>query len=153
MNRRQSIQLTGDEQRAFLDRAKTIILSTIEGNGYPHSVAMWYVVDGDGSVLMTTYAKSQKAVNIRRNAKVCLLVEEGETYQTLRGVLIRGRAQLIDDFDTRLAVLTRIHTKMSGAFPRGVEDALRQQASKRVVIRIVPERVSSWDHGKLGGGY
>jgi len=35
----------------------------------------------------------------------------------------------------------------------GMREAMRGQARKRVMIRIRPERVSSWDHGKLGGAY
>ena len=152
MSRRDRIQLSASEQRAFLESSRTIILSTIDRAGYPHSVAMWYHLDGE-AVVMTTYAKSQKALNIRRNPKVCLLVESGHTYDTLKGVLIRGRAQLIRDVDACVGVLMRVHEKMCGSFPTGVEEALRAQAQKRVVIRVTPERVSSWDHSKLGGTY
>jgi len=152
MNRRDAIQLTAEEQRNFLDQTRTIVLSTLDRRGYPHSVAMWYVME-DGSCLMTTYAKSQKVRNIERNPKVGLLAESGTTYDTLKGVLIRGRAQLIHDVDACVQVLTRIHRKMLGAMPAGVEDALKQQARKRVIIKVVPERVSSWDHSKLAGGY
>jgi len=42
---------------------------------------------------------------------------------------------------------------MGGALQPGIEDAMRAQARKRVLIRVVPERVSSWDHSKLGGVY
>lgn len=151
-SRRAAIQMTPEECRAFLETSKTIILSTIDGNGYPHSVAMWYVMDGD-ECLMTTYAKSQKAVNIRRNPKVALLVESGVTYDTLRGVLIRGLARLETDLDRCLDVLARVHRKMLGDQPPGLEEALRAQARKRVIIRVAPVRVSSWDHAKLGGVY
>lgn len=153
MKRRDTIRLSPDEQREFLERSRTAVLSTIDHRGYPHSVAMWYVVDADGSVLMTTYRKSQKAVNIRRNPKVSLLVESGQTYAELKGLLIRGHADLIDDPDVRLSVIERVHHKMAGGFPAGAEEAMRQHAAKRVVIRVVPERVSSWDHSKLGGIY
>ena len=152
MKRRDAIQLTPEEQQAFLAQARTITLSTIDQRGYPHSVAMWYVMD-DGCAFMTTYAKSQKALNIARNSKVALLAESGQTYEALRGVLMRGRAELIHDLDACVGVLTRIHTKMMGAFPAGIEDALRQQARKRVIIKVIPERISSWDHSKLGGVY
>lgn len=152
MSRRGAIQLSPEEQREFLATAKTIILSTIDGQGYPHSVAMWYVMDGD-DCLMTTYAKSQKALNVQRNPKVSLLVESGVTYDTLRGVLIRGTARLEPGVDTCLSVLTRVHVKMLGSQPPGLEEALRQQARKRVVIRVTPTRISSWDHAKLGGAY
>jgi hypothetical protein len=82
-----------------------------------------------------------------------LLVESGETYEVLKGVLIRGAAELIDDLDTRLAVLAQVHRKMTGAFPDGVEEALRRQAAKRVVIKVTPKVNSSWDHSKLDGRY
>ncbi len=153
MTRRSLIQLTPDEQREFLHRAKTIVLSSIDRRGYPHSVAMWYEIEGDAFV-MTTYAKSQKALNIRRNPKVALLVESGETYDTLKGVLIRGRAELVSDVERCVGILLRVHQKMAGApLPPGADEALRAQARKRVIIKVTPERVSSWDHTKLRGVY
>lgn len=152
MSRRNVIQLTPDEQRQFLEERKTIILSTIDHRGYPHTVPMWYVVD-DGAVLMTTYAKSQKTANIDRNPKVSLLVESGVTYETLKGVLIRGRAELVRDVDVCTRVLTRVHEKMTGSLQPGIDEAMKAQARKRVVIKVTPERMSSWDHRKLGGVY
>ncbi len=152
MKRRDAIQLTPEERDAFLRQTRTIVLCTVDQRGYPHSVAMWYVMDG-GCWWMTTYAKSQKAMNIRRNPKVALMAESGDTYETLKGVLIRGRAELISDVDACVSVLTRVHAKMSGSMPEGVEDVLKAQARKRVVIKVIPERISSWDHSKLGGRY
>lgn len=152
MKRRNAIQLTSEECDAFLRAAKTIVLSSIDQRGYPHSVAMWYVMDGN-CCLMTTYAKSQKAMNIRRNPKVALMAESGTTYDTLKGVLIRGHAELLQDVEFCAGVLARVHQKMSGAMPEGIEEALKAQARKRVVIKVNPEHVSSWDHSKLGGAY
>lgn len=152
MKRRNAIQLTPQECDEFLRQARTIVLSTIDQRGYPHSVAMWYVVDGE-CCLMTTYTKSQKAMNVRRNPKVALMAESGTTYDTLKGVLIRGRAELINDVDFCVRVLARVHQKMSGSMPEGIEAALQAQARKRVVIKVNPEHISSWDHSKLGGTY
>jgi PPOX class probable F420-dependent enzyme len=153
MNRREQIALTADEQRRFLAESKTIVLTSIDRRGYPHPVAMWYVVDPDGSVLMTTYAKSQKAMNLRREPRCALLVESGTTYDVLKGLLVRGRASLDEDTEHAVDVLERIHRKHGGEQPPGLRDVLRAQARKRVVIRVHPERVSSWDHRKLGGVY
>lgn len=152
MKRRDAIQLTPAEHEQFLEHTRTIVLSTVDPRGYPHSVAMWYVME-DGCCLMTTYAKSQKAMNVQRNPKVALLAESGGTYDTLKGVLVRGRAVLINDLDTCVSVLTRVHQKMMGAMPPGIDEALKVQARKRVVIKVMPERISSWDHSKLGGAY
>jgi len=152
MNRRKAIELTPEEQAAFLDSTRTIVLTSIDHHGYPHAVAMWYVMRG-AKCMMTTYAKSQKVLNLTRNQKVALLAESGETYDTLKGVLIRGRAAIIRDLDACVGVLAAVHRKMMGAMPSGIEEALKAQARKRVVIEVSPERVSSWNHSKLGGVY
>lgn len=152
MKRRDAIQMTPQARDEFLRETRTIVLSSIDRHGYPHAVAMWYVID-NGCALMTTYAKSQKTLNLQRNPKVALMAESGTTYDTLKGVLIRGRAELIYDVDACVQTLTRIHQKMMGALPEGIEEALKQQARKRVLIKVIPERVSSWDHSKLGGTY
>jgi PPOX class probable F420-dependent enzyme len=153
MDRRKSIALTDAERRQLLDASHTIILTSLDRHGYPHPVAMWYVVDPDGAVLMTTFAKSQKAVNLRRDPRCALLVESGRTYAELKGVIIRGRATLDPDTEHVLDVLGRIHEKHEGGSAAGLREAMRHQATKRVVIRVRPERVSSWDHAKLGGAY
>lgn len=153
MSRRASISFTPDEEKRFLREAKTIILCSIDKDGYPHAVAMWFDVDPDGGVLMTTYGKSQKVLNLRRNPKVTLLAESGATYDQLKGVMIRGHAEVIEDVDRCAALLLRIHLKMGGESIPGLEDALRDRARKRVLVRIVPERSSTWDHSKLGGVY
>ena len=154
MTRRKAIALTPEEQHRYLETAHTIILCSLDRHGYPHAVAMWYVVDPDGSVLMTTFAKSQKAVNLRRDPRCALLVESGKTYDELEGVLIRGRATLEPGEEKVLDVLERVHVKhgMPGSGAE-VREAMRGQARKRVVVRVRPERISSWDHRKLGGGY
>lgn len=147
------IELTPDEQRAFLAEEKTMTLASVDRRGYPHLVAMWFTVDPDGTVLMTTFAKSQKAVNLRRDPKCTLMVERGTSYDQLQGIMIRGRATLGTDVEETLDVLTRIHVKHGGEQPEGLRDILRTQARKRVTVRVKPERVSSWDHSKLGGVY
>ena len=154
MKRRNQVEMTPEERQEFLRRRKTIVLSTIDRNGYPHSVAMWYVTDG-ADVLMTTFGKSQKAVNVRRNPKVALLAEAGETYDTLQGVLIRGQAEIISDVEKCVGVIVRVNEKMHGLSlaPEAIEAIRRGQATKRVVIKVTPKRISSWDHHKLGGIY
>jgi PPOX class probable F420-dependent enzyme len=154
MQRRKTIALTPEEQRRFLEDSHTIILTSLDRHGYPHAVAMWYVVDSDGTVVMTTFAKSQKAVNLRRDPRCALLVESGRTYPELKGVLLRGLATLEQDTEKVLDVLEKVHAKYDTPGPvEGLRDAMRGQARKRVIVRVRPERVSSWDHAKLGGAY
>ena len=154
MQRRKTIALTPEEQRRYLEDSHTIILTSLDGRGYPHSVAMWYAVEPDGTVVMTTFAKSQKALNLHRDPRCALLVESGRSYEELKGLLIRGKAVLEPGEEAVLDVLEKIHPKYGTPAPTGgMREAMRGQARKRVVIRVHPERVSSWDHSKLGGVY
>jgi nitroimidazol reductase NimA-like FMN-containing flavoprotein (pyridoxamine 5'-phosphate oxidase superfamily) len=152
MNRRGEIAMTADEQAVFLARSRTIMLSTIDGRGYPHCVAMWFALI-DGVVHMTSFRKAQKVVNIRRNPKVSLLAESGSEYAELRGLMIRGQGELVEDVELCNEILGRIQVKHGSAGDASAPDLLRRQAAKRVAIRIHAERVASWDHSKLRGAY
>ena len=152
MNRRGEIAMTAEEQATFLAQSRTVILTTLDGRGYPHAVAMWFALI-DGLVHMTTFRKAQKVVNIRRNPKVCLLAESGTDYSQLRGLMIRGIGDLVEDVELCAEILGQIHAKHYAPNDASARDLLRRQAAKRVAIRIRPERVASWDHSKLGGAH
>ena len=111
MQRRHDIALTPAERDEFLAYSHTCILASLDRRGYPHSVAMWYVVDPDGAVAMTTFAKSQKALNLRRDPRCAVLVESGRAYHELKGLLIRGRGEIVEDTGRVLDLLGRVHEK------------------------------------------
>src|ERR1700686_4010218 len=71
-------------------------LATVDRDGQPHLTAMWYAVV-DGEIWIETKAKSQKAVNLTRDPRVTFLIEDGDTYDTLRGVSFEGVAEIVDD--------------------------------------------------------
>src|SRR5271168_296977 len=96
MNRREQIQLTRAEQTEFLAHPRKAALATTGKDCFPHVVAMKYLAK-DGVIYMTSYGKAQKVVNIRRNPKVAVMVEGGQSYAELRGVMIRGLCELIED--------------------------------------------------------
>ena len=153
-SRRDLIRMTEDEQRAFLENARTMTICSIGPDGVPHPMPMWFGLDDDGAVVMTTFAKSQKIRNLERDPRVSLLVEDGEEYAKLRGVVIYGKVELETETDRVLDVLARVAGKSAGAPIEGAaREGLRGTASKRVAIRVKPDRIVSWDHAKLGGRY
>ncbi len=157
MSRRDQIRLSEQEIRKFLDESKTVILCSNGVNGVPHPMPMWFVRDDDGAILMTTFRKSQKVQNLTRDPRVSLLVESGEQYAALRGVVFYGRVEINPDTERVLDVLERVGPRYGAGGGDGDREALRRalrgQAEKRVVLRLRPERVVSWDHAKLGGVY
>ena len=67
-NVRDKIRLTDDEVRSYVETSKTVIMGTINHDGWPHLMPMWYSVI-DGLVHMHTYKTSQKVRNIERDAR------------------------------------------------------------------------------------
>lgn len=153
MNRRDLIRMNDEEIRAFLAEQRTLQVATIDHDGWPHLVAMWYVLIND-QIVFWTYAKSQKAANLRRDARLTCLVETGKRYDELRGVQIKGRAIINDDRETVRRIGEVIYERYTGG---PLNDAIRQvvaaQAPKRVIVFVEPVEIVSWDHRKLGGGY
>jgi PPOX class probable F420-dependent enzyme len=155
-SRRTEIRLDPQEVRSFLEGGRTLVLCSVGHDGIPHPMPMWYALEEDGAVVMTTFAKSQKVRNLERDPRVALLVEDGESYGELRGVVLYGRAELVRETERVLDTLARVSRRYgpgAGADPGTLRAALRRQAAKRVALRIRPERVVSWDHRKLGGAY
>jgi PPOX class probable F420-dependent enzyme len=151
MSRRDQIRMTEDEVRQFLDENTTMTLATIGADGRPHLTAMWYGV-ADGHVVFWSYRPAQKIVNLRRDPRLSILVEDGATYGELRGVSITGRAAILEDPDDVLAIGQILLGRQGAGFEASAQ-AAAATAPKRVAVRIDAERVTSWDHRKLGGGY
>jgi PPOX class probable F420-dependent enzyme len=156
MSRRDLIRMTPEEQRAFLDASKTVILCSVGADGVPHPMPMWFGLEDDGAVVMSTFTKSQKIKNLERDPRVSLLAEAGESYDQLQGVVLYGTAELVPEAERVADILVRV-TRRSGAVGDADDEALRQgvmgTARKRTGIRVRPERIVSWDHRKLGGTY
>src|SRR5438477_1917183 len=135
MSRRDQIRMTDAEIRAFLAEQRTLQVATIDHDGYPHLVAMWYVLIND-EVVFWTYAKSQKAVNLRRDPRLTCLVETGERYEELRGVQIKGRAVINDERATVQQTGEAIWERYTGPLNDNTRQMVTTQAAKRVVIFV-----------------
>lgn len=152
MNRRKLISMTPEEIQAFLQERHTLQVATIDHDGYPHLVAMWYVLFND-QIAFWTYAKSQKAINLRRDPRLTCLVESGQRYDELRGVQVKGQAILYDDLETVQHLGELIWERYAGPLTESTRPMITAQAAKRVAIVVRPIEIASWDHRKLGGGY
>ena len=148
--KRRSIKFTPEEQEAFLARNQKCALATLDKDGFPHVVAMNYYYT-DGIFYMTSYGKAQKVINVRRNPKVSLMVETGKVYNELQGVLIRGNCEIIEDASQVKVSFRRMGEVQGGR--SGVPGEASASMPKRVVLKIVPAKITSWDHSKLGGKY
>jgi PPOX class probable F420-dependent enzyme len=145
------------EVAEMLAAGRKVQLATINPDGYPHLVTMYYTLV-DGKIAFWTYRTSQKAVNLARDPRISCLVETGEAYFDLRGVQIQGTVETITDPDAvyriGLGVGQVMGNALAGAAVAGgaadaVNEYVASAARKRYGYIVNPVRVISWDHAKL----
>lgn len=145
--------MTDAEISAFLSAQRVVVVATNGLRGWPHLMPLWYVIR-DGQLWSWTYAKSQKVKNLERDPRATLQIEDGEQYQELRGLMVEAETVVHRELETVAALGAEIFQRYgAGALGEEWLQAVRAQAAKRVGLQFVPQRVSSWDHRKLGGAY
>jgi PPOX class probable F420-dependent enzyme len=149
VNQRSQITMTDDEIASFIDEHRTATMATVGPSGMPHLVAMWYAVI-DGQIWFETKARAQKAVNLRRDDRITVMIEDGKTYDTLRGISIEGRGVIVEDPDEIWKVGVNVWERYNGPYSEEVKPLVEFMLQKRIAVRVEVERVRSWDHRKLG---
>jgi PPOX class probable F420-dependent enzyme len=141
-----------EEVAAYLGAQRNATLASAGPAGFPHQVAMWFLPE-PGRIVMWTYRRSQKAVNLRRNPRASFLVQDGDAYDSLRGVVVQGEVELLDDTPSVLEIGNALHARYGGGYgdSAAYRAVIAQQAPKRVGILLPMRRVFSWDFGKLPG--
>ena len=155
MSRRDQITLSEEEQRELLESERVVVVGSFGPRGWPHLMPLWYV-PRDGEIWIYTYAKSQKTRNLERDPRATLMIETGHEYAELRGVQIEAEAEIHRDIDVVFPLaeeLTLRYAEGLEAVRGDAQQALREQARKRVAVRFAAQRAASWDHRKLGGDY
>ncbi|RAY11049.1 PPOX class F420-dependent oxidoreductase [Actinomadura craniellae] len=148
-NQRALITMTEAEVTEFIERNRTATMATLGPTGTPHLVAMWYAVI-DGQIWFETKARSQKAVNLRRDPRITVSMEDGWTYDALRGVSVEGHGVIVDDPEALWQVGVSVWERYSGEYTEEARPMVEAMLHKRVAVRVDAERVRSWDHRKLG---
>src|SRR6266550_4540712 len=148
MRHRDRVAMTAADTAALLAGSHKLQLATINRDGTPHLVTMFYVMLG-GRIAFWTYRASQKARNLARDPRVTCLVEAGEEYFDLRGVQVGGTVRCVGDPAGVLAIGRRIAAGLPGQpgseSTAGRDDYVAHTAHKRVGYVVEPQRIISWD--------
>jgi nitroimidazol reductase NimA-like FMN-containing flavoprotein (pyridoxamine 5'-phosphate oxidase superfamily) len=135
-------KLSDEQIEAFLDsRPSWAMLSTIDGDGFPHTVPLGYFrLDRD--IVMGVRDGTHKVANVENNPKASVLFEDGSSMADIRGVMFQGHARIVREPSEAL-LLAR-----AGARARGVPEPEWPTAPRPGVayIRMTPVRTLSWDY-------
>lgn len=146
---RDAVRMSEAEMADFIESRRSVMVATLDKEGAPHQTVLWFAVK-DGKYIFETYGTSQKTLNLRRDPRISLIWEAGETYDQLRGVSVQGRAEIVDSGQELLDLMRTCLLRNSPmAAGEALEHHVAQMARKRVVVVVHPEKTFSWDHRKL----
>ncbi|MFL6239136.1 MAG: pyridoxamine 5'-phosphate oxidase family protein [Actinomycetes bacterium] len=148
-NQRGQIVMSQDEIDELLAGRHSMTICTLHTDGSVHAVAMWYGFL-EGCIALESKAKAQKVVNLRRDPRITVLVEDGDYYDELRGVSIEGTAEIVDDPDRMWAAGISVFERYNAPYTEEMRPFVETMLHKRVIIKVHPKRTISWDHRKLG---
>ena len=151
VNQRALVRMTEAEIDAYLSVYRPATMATIGPDGLIHQVAMYFAWF-DGAVHVISKARAQKIVNQRRDPRCSFHVETGTRYEELAGVNLAGRAEIVEDPALLWEIGLALNELREGPFEESKRERIEQVLSKRVGVRLRPDRIISWDHAKLPPG-
>ncbi len=127
-----------EEWDAFLSEGtRTAKVATTRNNGRPHVAPVWFVLDGDDVIFMTS-TSSVKGKALRRDGYVSLCVDDERP--PFAFVLVEGRAEVSEDLEELLRWATVIAGRYMGE-ELAQEYGVRNAVEGALLIRVRPERV------------
>ncbi len=148
---RQYVAMSEEEVWKFLESQTKIYAAFPMRDGYPHVSPIWFCVE-DGTIYLRTHDYKTKT-KLARAGKACLVADDGYLYRELRGVIVWGRSRVISDPEL-IGHINGIMDKKyerqqwkASEMPSGWVEERRKE--KRAFIEVKPERIDSWDNGKV----
>lgn len=152
-SRRELIRMSDAESLEYLRTQCKAVLGTIGKDGMPHLVTLYYGVDPEGRIVISSFAKAQKVVNCERDPRATITVETGDTYHEIKSVMAQCNVEIVRDFEPMRAAMRYIRSANPRPHTKSAQEQIAASYAKRVVLRLTPFRYISWDHGKLGDKY
>jgi hypothetical protein len=146
--RARAIAMSPDEVDAFLAEQRTCRVATVGRNG-PHATPLWFVWQ-DGAMWLTSLSRSQRFTDLQNDSRVAVVVDAGEAYGELRGVELRGRAEVVGEVPRTGEPVPDLDGPEQ-AFADRYTDGNVVRDGRHAWLRLVPEKITSWDFRKLDG--
>lgn len=133
--------MTNEEVASFLDQPRMAHLATIDAGGEPRIRPVWYLWR-DGALWMTTRVHVRHTGrDLETHPRVAVSIASDD--RPYRAVVLHGTPEVHGkDEQLLLDVATRYGEREGRAF---VAEAMAQD--DRVVLKLVPDELISWDYG------
>ena len=141
------IAMSADELDEFLTAERTCRIATQGADG-PHLTALWYVWDG-AAIWLYSLTRSKRWAQIVADSRVAVLIDTGDTYDSLRGAEIRGRAEPIGDVPRAGAAIPSLLVPEQLFAQKYLGREAMVHDTRHAWLRVIPEQIRTWDFRKL----
>lgn len=147
----QSPSLTGEEIESLLKEVKTARFCSLNRDGTIHAAPVWYKYENKKIIILTP-AASHKAINVKRNRNVTILIDTSDVATKLKdfkGVIVYGKAEVKKWTDEILwdAAVSLCEKYMPRDRAEGWTRGLFK-LTKWVIISVETEDTASFDYAK-----
>ncbi len=141
-----SIAMSAEERDGFLAEERMCRVGSVDVDGSPHVSPLWFVWDGE-ALWLNSIVKSQRWVNLARNARVSIVVDAGNDFSELRGVEMTGSVEVVGEVprtpapDPTVALPEQL-------FGDKYAGGTFYSDGRHAWLRVVPDKIVSWDFRK-----
>ena len=109
----------------------------------PHVTPVWFLWDGK-AINVSAFVSTRKVREVAQNPLVSILIDTANPGEPVRGILLEGKADLIDKPEHVAPLAERIYSHYAGA--DGLDDAMRSWIidPENRIIRLAPGKVYVW---------
>lgn len=147
-----SVRLSEARCWEVLEQSHTGILTTLQRDGWPVSLPVWFCVI-DRTIYVRTPQGSRKVARIHADERACFLVESGLAWSELRAVELRVSAAIVEAEATIEAVEAALGAKYEGFRPRRAampEPSRLHYSRGSAIIALRPAgALLSWDNAQI----
>jgi hypothetical protein len=141
------IAMGESELRSFLTSERTCRLATTTSDG-PHLTALWFVWDST-ALWLYSLTKSKRWTDVAADGRVAVLVDAGDTYDSLRGAELRGVAKPVGDLPRTGAHVPELEPPEHLFASKYFGSDTMVYDGRHAWLRLVPDQIRSWDFRKL----
>jgi nitroimidazol reductase NimA-like FMN-containing flavoprotein (pyridoxamine 5'-phosphate oxidase superfamily) len=139
-----SLEMSPEELDRFLDEERVLRLATLDEDGWPAVVPVWFVWH-EGAFWVWNLTRARRTRRLEEGTRCAFVVDGGEAYVELRGASGRADHAFVEDDAVPVEVRRRFSQRYFGT------DHPLEPASHHRWIRFDPLTLASWDFRKRYG--
>jgi nitroimidazol reductase NimA-like FMN-containing flavoprotein (pyridoxamine 5'-phosphate oxidase superfamily) len=135
------LTMSTEELDAFLGDERVLRLATVDADGWPAVVPVWFVWH-EGALWVWNLTRAKRTARLQEGTRAAFVIDAGDEYVELRGVSGRLEYRFVPDEEVPLEVRIGFSRKYFGS------DQPIEPADHHAWIRFEPLTLASWDFRK-----